>query len=224
MDFYDLRKLLGREKLDRCVTDAACQETFKEIADILLNKTAIRKGHKVYYIKDVEFYLYRDSHRDIITYPRVCEAGQWFFHSSGIDISFESYVKTCPNEYGLFQPVLDSRSFFGGVLLRQIYREGTSSEDTKKYRLDGPHRVEWELFDKFDAFNDVKDFPYLMPREDGKNEIKASVRQNLLVAGKTPEQKVGDILNYNYYACEIQRNELVTSFCQYKDAQYRCTI
>lgn len=224
MDFFDLKKILGKEILDRCVTDAAYQEAFKEIADILLNKTAIRKGHKVYYIKDVEFYLYKDCHRDIITYPRTCEAGQWFFHSSGIDISFESYVKKRPNEYGLFQPVLDSSSFFGGVLLRQIYPEGTSSEDTKKYRLDGPLRVEWELFDRFDAFNEVKDFPYLMLREDGKNEIKASVRQNLLVSGKTPEQKVKDILNYNYYACEIERNELVASFSQYKDAKYRFTI
>lgn len=43
---------------------------------------------------DIEFYLYTSSHKDIITYPRNSEAGQCFFHSSGVDISFESNVDT----------------------------------------------------------------------------------------------------------------------------------
>ena len=151
MDFYDLKFLLSKENFSVCDTDDTVYQKFKEIAEILLNRTAIRKGHKTYHMKDIEFYLYKNDHRDIITYPRTCEAGQWFFHSSGIDLSFESNVTMQPNEYDLFQPILDSSSFFGGILIRQIYPEGTSSECAKKYKLDGPHKVEWELFDKFDA-------------------------------------------------------------------------
>lgn len=224
MSFCDLKKLLAKETLARCVADDAYQNLFKEIAGILLNKTAILKGDKKYYIKDVEFYLYNDCHRDIITYPRKCEAGQWYFHSSGVDISFESNVNIVSNEYGLFQPVLDSDSFFGGILIRQIYPESALPEDAKNYRLDGPYKVEWELFDQFDAFNEVKDFPYLVPREDGNNKINTSVRQNLLPSGKTVEQKVKGILNNNFYDSKISENELVVSFSRYKDAKYRFSV
>lgn len=224
MDFYDLKFLLSKENLSACVTKDTAYPKFKEIAEILLNKTAIRKGHKIYHIKDIEFYLYKNDHRDIITYPRTCEAGQWFFHSSGIDLSFESNVTMQPNEYNLFQPILDSSSFFGGILIRQIYPEGNSSESAKTYRLDGPHKVEWELFDKFDAFNEIKDFPHLVSCENQKREIQSSVRQNLLTSNKTPAQKVKDLLNYNYYICEVQESELVDSFLQYKNAEYRFTV
>lgn len=224
MDFYDLKFLLSKENFSVCDTDDTVYQKFKEIAEILLNRTAIRKGHKTYHMKDIEFYLYKNDHRDIITYPRTCEAGQWFFHSSGIDLSFESNVTMQPNEYDLFQPILDSSSFFGGILIRQIYPEGTSSECAKKYKLDGPHKVEWELFDKFDAFNEIKDFPHLVPCENQKKEMQSSVRQKLLTSSKTPTQKIKELLDYNYYACEIQESELVASFNLYKDAKYRFIV
>ncbi|WP_086268213.1 hypothetical protein [Campylobacter devanensis] len=55
------------------------EKKFDEIAKILLTKTKIVKGTREYYITDIEFYLYCDGHEDIITYPRNCEAGDWFF-------------------------------------------------------------------------------------------------------------------------------------------------
>lgn len=216
----DLKKMLGKENLSTKEPKTA----FDELAECLLKKVAIRKGDKTYYIKDIEFYLYNDLHRDIITYPRKCEAGQWYFHSSGVDISFESYVKTDDNEYDLFQPILDKDSFFGGILIRQIYPADKTPADAAKCRLDGPHKVEWELFDKFDAFNEVQDFPHFVACEHEVNMIKVSERRNILPSNKTAEEKVKSILDYNYYKSEIPEDDLVKAFKEYKEATYRYTI
>lgn len=188
----ELKGKLGKDNFAGCAAKGDYAAKFREIAEILLKKVAIRKGDKTYYIRDIEFYLYADNHRDIITYPRVCKAGQWFFHSSGVDISFESCVKTIDDEYGLFRPVLDKDAFFGGVLFRQLYPAGKAPEDAKKCRLDGPHKVEWELFDQFDAFNDVKDFPHRVACEHEVEVKNGTKRCNLLPSTKDAGQKVGD--------------------------------
>ena len=216
----DLKKMLGKENLSTKDNKTA----FDELAEYLLKKVAIRKGDKTYYIKEIEFYLYNDRHRDIITYPRTCEAGQWYFHSSGVDISFESHVKTDDNEYDLFQPILDKDSFFGGILIRQIYPADKAPADVAKCRLDEPHKVEWELFDKFDAFNEVQDFPHFVACEHEVNIIKASERRNILPSNKTAEEKVKSILDYNYYKNDIPEDDLVKAFKEYKEATYRYTI
>lgn len=83
----------------------------------MLIQTKIVKGSQEYYITDIEFYLYCEGHKDIITYPRKCEAGEWFFNGSGVDISFASNV-----EFQNAKAKLSDNSFFGGILLRGIKR------------------------------------------------------------------------------------------------------
>lgn len=220
----ELKRKLGKDNFADCAVKTDYVTKFKEIAEMLLKKVAIRKGDKTYYIRDIEFYLYADNHRDIITYPRVCKAGQWFFHSSGVDISFESYVKTIDDEYGLFRPVLGEDAFFGGVLIRQLYPAGKAPGDAKKCRLDGPHKVEWELFDQFDAFNDVKDFPHIVPCEHEAKVEDGTKRVNIRPKGKSEAWKVGDILKYNYAASEVPEVELVSSFTDFMNEKYRFTV
>ena len=220
----ELKRKLGKDNFADCAVKTDYVTKFKEIAEMLLKKVAIRKGDKTYYIRDIEFYLYADNHRDIITYPRVCKAGQWFFHSSGVDISFESYVKTIDDEYGLFRPVLGEDAFFGGVLIRQLYPAGKAPGDAKKCRLDGPHKVEWELFDQFDAFNEVEDFPRLVACEHEVEVKDGTKRCNLLSSTKDAGQKVGDILKYNYAASEVPEVELVSSFTDFMNEKYRFTV
>lgn len=176
----NLRLKLTKDSLRNEILQNGYQKTFDKIAKILLNKVAIRKGEKIFYIKDIEFYLYENNHRDIVTYPRICKAGQWFFHPSGIDISFESSVDVKSNDFELFQPILREDAFFGGVLIRAIYPADKAPSDACKYNLDGPHKVEWALFDSFDAFNEVTDFPHLIECEH-KHEIKPipNFRKNL---------------------------------------------
>lgn len=226
-----LKKALSRKQLDENISCKGLSKTFDEIAEILLNKIAIKKGDNEYWIKDIEFYLYTDEHRDISTYPRKCEAGRWFFHESGVDISFESHVKTNDDEYGLFQPVLDKDAFFGGVLIRQIYPAGRSPEDAKKYYFDGPRKVEWELFDQFDAFTEMQKLPYLVSRECTTKKIYRYKRINVKPSKYTPAQKVRSILQNNYNinrlpkdVWDISEEILVDAFSKYCEAEYRYTV
>ena len=81
-----------KDKLKNPPKDGHVEDWFKELADALFQNIQIRKGDKYYRFTNIEFYLYNDKHRDIITYPRISDGGEWFFHASGVDITFKSTV------------------------------------------------------------------------------------------------------------------------------------
>ena len=66
------------------------KKQFKEIANMLFQDFHIEKEGVRYDFLEVEFYFYNEKHPDFITYPRNTKAGEWFFHMSGVDISFKS--------------------------------------------------------------------------------------------------------------------------------------
>lgn len=221
----DLRSKLTKDSLRNEILQNGYQKTFYEIAKILLNKVAIRKGKKIFYIKDIEFYLYENNHRDIVTYPRICKAGQWFFHPSGIDISFESSVDVKSNDYELFQPILRDDAFFGGVLIRAIFPADKAPSDACKYNLDGPHKVEWALFDSFDAFNETTNFPHLIEHKH-EHEIEPipNVRKNLELKGHDYRKKIETILNYYYEDSPVSIDEWINIYKSFEDRTYRYTV
>lgn len=221
----DLRSKLTKDSLRNEILQNGYQKTFDKIAEILLNKVAIRKGEKIFYIKDIEFYLYENNHRDIVTYPRICKAGQWFFHTSGIDISFESSVDVKSNDYELFQPILREDAFFGGVLIRAIYPADKAPSDACKYNLDGPHKVEWALFDCFDAFNETTNFPHLIEHKH-EHEIKPipNVRKNLKHKENDYRKKIETILNYYYEDSPVSIDEWINIYKSFEDKTYRYTV
>lgn len=219
----DLRSKLTKDSLIKGRNNGGYQKVFDDIAKILLNKVAIRKGKKIFYIKDIEFYLYENNHRDIVTYPRICKAGQWFFHPSGIDISFESSVEVNSNDYELFQPILNEDAFFGGVLIRAIYPADKAPSDACKYNLDGPHKVEWALFDSFDAFNEVTDFPHLIECEH-KIEYITKVRKNLKLKENDYRKKIETILNSYYENRLISKDEWINVYKCFENKTYRYTV
>lgn len=220
---HDLRSKLTKDSLRNEILQNGYQKTFDKIAEILLNKVAIRKGKKILYIKDIEFYLYENNHRDIITYPRICKAGQWFFHPSGIDISFESSVDVKSNDFELFQPILREDAFFGGVLIRAIYLADKAPSDACKYNLDGPHKVEWALFDSFDAFNEVTDFPHLIECEH-KIEYITKVRKNLKPKENDYRKKIETILNSYYEDSPVSIDEWINIYKSFEEKTYRYTV
>lgn len=222
---HDLRLKLTKDSLKEKIIRSGYQKAFDEIAEILLNKVAIRKGKKIFYIKDIEFYLYENNHRDIVTYPRICKAGQWFFHPSGIDISFESSVEVKSNDFELFQPILNEDAFFGGVLIRAIYPADKAPADACKYNLDGPHKVEWALFDCFDAFNETTNFPHLIECKH-KHEIKPipNFRKNLEPKGHDYRKKIETILNYYYEDRLISKDEWINVYKCFENKTYRYTV
>lgn len=113
---------------------------FKEIADLLMNKCIISKGEVKYEIVEIEFYLFTPSHKDIITYPRGTKAGQWFFHQSGVDLTFEG-----------------DENHFGGILIRGIREVGGLRK-----MIFGPIRCVDELWDVFGALDrEQKEYPVI---------------------------------------------------------------
>lgn len=185
---------------------------FLNLAESLMNNFQIKKGNNRYWIIDIEFYIYTDSHRDIITYPRNCEAGRWFFHASGVDISFKSEVDS--NARNLVRkPELSSQSVFGGILIRKIVMDGNPSIEA-----DGPIKVIDELFDQFDALKAPENFPILVTANSPRNHsVQSSIRVGMKEEGKT---KVPKIL-YNYSDWQIPEEQLIQSHDTYRMRSYR---
>ena len=175
----DLRNLLQQKWL----LDGNCiEKKFQHLASILLHDVAILKGNKKYRLTDIEFYFYCPTHQDIITYPRNSKAGEWFFHSSGVDLSFESNVPMREKaSTGKLIPCLTRDSAFGGILIRGIkHIDCFSDHQEEKYKLNGPMKVCEELFDKFDAFGNPDDFPrIILEKHNDTSHIKSSHRVNL---------------------------------------------
>ena len=167
---------------------------------------------------DIEFYWFSKNHKDTITYPRNCNAGDWFFHNSGVDLAFDSYVSTSVKN-GKRKPVLDGTERFGGILIRGIRPETNWLTDGEVKSFDGPYKTVDELFDRFSAIEAPSDFPILVSYNHSGN-IQTSPRKNLIV-GKTAEEKVSGILRNNYYDAEQYRQELTDSFNHYLLKPYR---
>lgn len=132
---------------------------FDSIADALMNNYRIEKGSKKYEIVEIEFYLYSKWCKDYITYPRNTEAGRWFFHSSGVDLTFKSEKVTKVEENGKITYEISNDSCLGGILIRGIY-----DIDKDKY-IFGPQKCVDELWDELDAFgenNSMDDYPVLV--------------------------------------------------------------
>ena len=208
---------------------------FGEIAKILLTKTAIKKGDKLYYITDIEFYLYCDNHKDIITYPRNCLAGEWFFHDSGVDISFVSNAEF--EEGKAKEP--DNNSFFGGILLRGI--KMSNKDDNRGVNgiilKDKPSNVFYELFRNFDAFSGNVEFPKLVSCENGqkvsdeqtirKNIIKDCATQNKLdgLEENKLDELIKNKLDYISSNYNVNKDNFINTFkddfAKFVKAEYR---
>ena len=225
-DIDDLRNLLRQEWL---LDGSNIEKKFQDLASILLHNVVILKGNKKYKLTDIEFYFYCPTHQDIITYPRNSKAGEWFFHSSGVDLSFESNVPMREKaSTGKLVPCLTSDSAFGGILIRGIKHIGCFSDhQEEKYKLNGPMKVCEELFDKFDAFDNPDDFPrIILEKHNATSHIKSNHRVNLKSASKTTKDKVASILANNYCSNDSgsTQDELVIEFNKYLTANYRFTI
>ena len=122
-------------------------KTFQKIAETLMKSYVIKKGKKSYAIVEIEFYLYTPSHQDFITYPRDTKAGRWFFHQSGVDLTFKSKdIEYHKEKYKKETYKLKNFPIFGGILIRGIY-----DIQNDEY-IFGPQRCVSVLWDNFDAF------------------------------------------------------------------------
>lgn len=124
-------------KLNSCPqTSEEIHKYFSEVAKLLMNNYVISKRGINYEIIEIEFYFFSKKHQDIITYPRGLKAGEWFFHQSGVDLTFESNTEQ-----------------FGGILIRGIKRMIPRDKgDSRPLLILGPQKCVDELWDAFNAF------------------------------------------------------------------------
>ena len=199
---------------------------FDNLAKALMNNFQIKKGDKLYWMTEIEFYLFHDEHLDIITYPRRCDAGMWFFHASGVDITFAS---SFPNDSleSLKQhqeqqqkpkqqkPFLDKGATFGGILIR-----GIEAVDDKDWKVPGPIKVCDELFDKFNAFGELEGFPEIVPATPKARGVDPTVDTRYGRPIKDYAKKVQGILASNYRGINkdvFPESKLIERFKTYWD-------
>ncbi len=132
---------------------------FECIAMKLFREYHIQKGKDRYDFLEIEFYYYAQGHEDIITYPRRVEKGKWYFHASGVDISFES---VCADINKSCKERTPGNDYFGGILIRSLLKDNEI--------INGPQRCLWRLFDFMDVFELVKDEIPLLNKNDSKKD------------------------------------------------------
>ena len=144
-ELYQAMRLDGKESVEDL------EGAFADIADALLNDFAISKGDKLYHFVELEFYhSFIDG---TIVYPRKADALQYFFHKSGMDLTF-----------------LSDENMFGGILVRAI-RCGNEF-------INGPYKVVDTLFDVFDARKRPEsNYPIIVPKEEVSRITPAQSRR-----------------------------------------------
>lgn len=205
---------------DENTADSTITTNFKEIAKILIESCAIKKGDFTYAFTDIEFYFYNKNHKDIITHPRKCEAMQWYVNDfGGIDLVFKSSIDTVTKIKSgkkVSKPELNDNSYFGGILIR-----GLKNLDTNE-NIEGPWACA-ELFRLHNACGDC-DFPTLIIQKTGQSVPLPIARYHLVKKNNEQEieKKVRFILStYNNGNDENLINDMVKSFIKFKDKEYR---
>lgn len=173
IELLDIKSLLpdysdkaDEDKEAKEVRDKAIAKIYDAIAKKLFNEYHIKKGDATYDFLEIEFYYFDKGHRDYITYPRTISKGNWFFHNSGMDLSFESW-----SEIGFEKTSEAGENFFGGILIRSLVKDD-------KTATIGPLKCCWKLFDSFCAFErKVDELPVIERKPvETKHDIYRTVR------------------------------------------------
>lgn len=161
---------------------------FEKIARELMGYYVIRKGKGKdnnaieYAIVEIEFYYYSKDHQDYITYPRNMEAGRWFFHQSGVDLTFQSNNVNDNNKF-----LIKDDSSFGGILIRGIRK--LNCNDIDKEYIFGPIKCVNTLWDKFDAFSlSANEYPILVKRKDAFNCNLDKYKRHIKITETTKQE------------------------------------
>lgn len=114
-----IKSLLNLDKIIKKDNDNKVLD-LKSLAESIMNEVCIFNGKHIYHPIEIEFYIYdKKEHPDIHVYPRKANAGDLFFHLSGMDICFESSYEEKEGE---------DTVRFGGILIRALERE-----DSKRF-------------------------------------------------------------------------------------------
>lgn len=188
----ELRELLDLSNV--AISDI--EGRFHKIAELLFQEYCIKKGKDQYNFLEIEFYYYTKYFEDIITYPRNVRSGKWFFHDSGVDLTFESKCKDIDCSCDKRNP---NDEYFGGILIRSLIKNN-------KEIITGPLKCSWVLFDSIDAFElEKEDLPLIVKSENEKLQIIPTTRY----------------IQINKENVQIRFGDNFDSFLSFKDKPYR---
>lgn len=135
------------------------ENEFKDIAETLFNRFAIKTKGGIYRLMEIEFYWKSPTHKDGSTYERKYvnpQQGEWFFHYSGVDIALRN----------------DDINGYGGILIRKV-----QNVETKEI-FKGPMVCAMKLFSGVSAIS--KDFyPQIVKYDFSDEEVHNTERINL---------------------------------------------
>lgn len=171
----DLKKLLDLSQLH---TEEEIKKRFETLANELLMNYQIKKGNDSYKFLEIEFYYCTKGHLDLMTYPRNADAGMWFFHNSGVDITFKSTTNSVND-------MVDTSGdfYFGGILVRSLRKND-------KEVICGPLNCVDDLFDKFSCLR--ADGAFLV-QEKKNTEIEISAPRERYIELKDDESRLVDL-------------------------------
>lgn len=156
------------------------REHFREIATELMNRHCILKhdsrddSNIIYRFAEIEFYLYdvHEQNKDTSTYNRDCRRAEWFFHSSGVDIAFETKLDG------------DELIRFGGILIRsiEIYKQDATGQWEQIGVVGGPKLSMYEIFNHCSEMPDVIAIPdtFNKDRSIGNATKRIGIKDDLL--------------------------------------------
>lgn len=148
-DFIELLNKIQKTK------EADIQQYFEEVAEYLFNHMAIKAGDKEFTFAEIEFYFYKENEFEgplyNCTYPRTRNAGQFFWHYSGLDICFESK---------------EEKRYFGGILIRSLMKDGEI--------IAGPMRCSDEIMNSCEEC-----MPFLIDYETHVGKPKSAIRYGI---------------------------------------------
>ena len=202
-------------------------DIFREIAETLMTNYIIKKGEKRYAIIEIEFYLYTPQHKDFITYPRNLEAGRWFFHESGVDLTFKtdekpSVLKIKDKNKKDIEKLIYKDCSFGGILIRGLYQfswEDKELIDHNARYIFGPQKVVNELWDDFDALKvNYEEYPIVTEASEENIKIRKDLvrhKRHIKIGKDKQKKKVYDWaerLGFNANTIEIDLKKKIDEY------------
>ena len=175
------------------------QKRCQEIAELLFKGYGIKCGKRIFQFAEIEFYYYKKEVDDIHnfdapwnkeTYPRQKNAGDLFFHYSGVDICFQCNFEE--------KEKMDEYGEYGGILIRSI-REGDKV-------LAGPLFCVNAILNACE--NEMPQLVQLAPNNNLQIEYKTDTRCGI---SSDQEQEEGKKLFLCYYVTHVDNEELIWS-------------
>ena len=99
-------------EVNKSLNESELDALFPKLAKFFMGNYCIKSKGNKYFINEIEFYFYGANYDDLrinkkstVTYPRNANAGCWYIHDYGVDLTFESNEK---------------QKFGGGILIRTV--------------------------------------------------------------------------------------------------------